>query len=89
MKVTQVVIRREKQGEKLNPRYFNPFRICEIIGPVVYWLKLSSKLSWIHNVFLVSMLKKYVLDPSHILDTSPIELEEDLYFDVQLVVIID
>ena len=35
------------------------------------------------------MLKKYVPDPSHILEAPPIELEEDLSFEVQPVVIVD
>ena len=39
--------------------------------------------------FHVSMLKKYILDPSHILEAPPIELKEDLSFEVQPVVIVD
>ena len=35
------------------------------------------------------MLKKYVPDPSHILEIPPFELEEDLSFEVQPVAIID
>ena len=82
------VIRFAKRG-KLNPRYIGPFRIIERIGPVAYRLELPSKLDRIHNVFHVSMLKKYVPDPSHILETPPIELHEDLKFEVKLVCILD
>ena len=35
------------------------------------------------------MLKKYVPEPSHILETPSIELDEDLSFEVQLVAIVD
>ena len=35
------------------------------------------------------MLKKYVLDPSHILETPQIDIEEDLSFEVQPVTIVD
>ena len=63
-----------QKREKLNMRYIGLFRIIERIGPVVYLLELSSELSHIHNVFYVSMLKKYVPDPSHVLEVSPIEL---------------
>ena len=35
------------------------------------------------------MLKKYVPEPSHILETPPIELDEDLSFEMQLVAIVD
>ena len=35
------------------------------------------------------MLKKYVPDLSHILEVSPVELEEDLSFEVQPIAIMD
>ena len=56
---------------------------------MAYRLELPSELSRIHNVFHESMLKKYVPNSSHILKTSPIELKEDLSFEVQPVAIID
>ena len=56
---------------------------------MAYRLELPSELSQIHNIFHVSMLKKYVPDLSHILETPPIKLEEDLSFEVQPVAIID
>ena len=82
------VIRFQKRG-KLNPRYIGPFRILERIGPVAYRLELPPELNRIHNIFHVSMLKKYIPDPSHILETPPIELEEGLTFEVQPVAIVD
>ena len=56
---------------------------------MAYRLKLPSKLSWIYNVFHVSMLRKYISDPSHILKAPPIELKEDLSFEIQPVAIVD
>ena len=56
---------------------------------MAYRSELPSELSRIHNIFHVYMLKKYVLDPSHILEIPPIELEENLSFEVQPVAIID
>ena len=82
------VIRFQKRG-KLNPRYIDPFRILERIGPVVYRLELPLELSRIHNVFHVSMLKKYISDPSHILEVPPVEFDKDLSFEVQPVAIVD
>ena len=82
------MIRFQKRG-KLNPKYIGSFRIIEKIGPVAYRLELPSKMSRIHNVFHVSMLRKYVSDPSHILKAPPIELNEDLSFEVQPVGIVD
>ena len=82
------VIRFQKRV-KLNPRYIGLFRIIERIGPIAYRLELPSELSCIHNVFHVSILRKYVSDPSHVLEAPPIELNEDLSFEVQTVGIID
>ena len=82
------VIRFRKRG-KLNPRYLGPFRIVERIRPIAYRLELPSELSRIHNVFHVSMLRKYVSDPSHVLETPPFEFDEDLTFEVQPVGIVD
>ena len=73
----------------MNPGYIGPFRIVERIGPVAYRLELPSELSRIHNVFHVSMLRKYVSDPSHVLETPPFELNEDMTFKVQPVDIVD
>ncbi|WRX22760.1 Reverse transcriptase domain - like 10 [Theobroma cacao] len=82
------VIRFAKRG-KVNPRYIGPFCIIKRIGPVAYRLELPPELDQIHNVFHVSMLKKYVPDPSHILEAPSIELHDDLKFEVQLVSILD
>ncbi|WRX25507.1 Integrase [Theobroma cacao] len=65
------VIQFAKRG-KLNPRYIGPFHIIERITLVAYRQELPSELDRIHNVFHVSMLKKYVLDPSQILEAPPI-----------------
>ncbi len=34
-----------------------------------------------HNVFHVSILRKYISDPSHVISPSMIELRKDLSFD--------
>ena len=45
-----------------------PFEILEWIGPVAYRLALPPSLSLIHDVFHVSILRKYIYDESHIID---------------------
>ncbi|KAA0064196.1 pol protein [Cucumis melo var. makuwa] len=52
-------LRFEKKG-KLSPSFVGPFEILERIGPVAYRLALPSSLSAVHDVFHVSMLRKYV-----------------------------
>ena len=81
------VVRLEKRG-KLSPRYIGPFEIVERIGPVAYRLDLPEELSRVHNVFHISMLCKYISDPSHVLETPEIELRDDLPYEEQPVQIL-
>jgi hypothetical protein len=47
-------------------RYYGPFEILKKIGPVSYMLELNASMR-IHNVFHVSLLKKYVPKPNHVI----------------------
>ena len=49
------MLRFGKKG-KLSPHYMGPYVIVEIIGEVVYLLRLPPELAIIHDVFNVSML---------------------------------
>ena len=51
------------------------------IEKVAYKLSLRPELSSVHNVLYISMLKKYVSDPSHVLNKEPIEVHEDLTYE--------
>ena len=53
--------------KKLAFRYCGPYQIIKRIGEQAYELALSPHLK-IHNVFHVSLLKKYVSDPQHVLE---------------------
>ena len=68
------VLRFGKRG-KLSPHYIGPYEIMERIGPLAYRLALTPELSRIHDDFHVSMLRKYVYDPSHVLSRQPNELK--------------
>ncbi|KAA0043088.1 ty3-gypsy retrotransposon protein [Cucumis melo var. makuwa] len=81
------VLRFEKKG-KLSPRFVGPFEILEQIGPVAYRLALPPSLSAVHDVFHVSMLRKYVADPTHVMDFEPLQLSENLSFEEQLIEIL-
>jgi len=82
------VLRFRRRG-KLSPRYIGPFTIVQRIGRVAYRLELPSELSKIHDVFHVSMLRKYEPDPSHVLKDPPVVLKENLSYEVQPVQIVD
>ena len=71
------VIRFEKNG-KLSPRFIGPYEVIERVGPVAYRLALPLELEKIHNVFHVSLLRSYKLDPSHVISSETIELRSDL-----------
>ena len=62
-----------KKG-KLSPRFIEPYEVIEKVGSVAYRLALSLELEKIHNVFHVSMLRRYMSDPSHVVSSETIEL---------------
>ena len=74
------VLRFGKKG-KLSPRYMGPYDIVERIGEVAYRLRLPPELARIHDVFHVSMLRKYMADPSHVLRDQSVELKEGLTYE--------
>eukprot|EP00253_Pinus_taeda_P029666 PITA_29666 len=73
---------------KLAPRFCGPFQILARVGPVAYQLALPSHIR-VHNVFHVSVLKKYVYDPRHIISWQDIQVEPEGEFLVEPVNILD
>ncbi|XP_071902707.1 uncharacterized protein [Coffea arabica] len=78
-----------RKGKKLKPRYVGSYKIQRRVGTVAYQLELPTSMSRIHNVFHVSLLKKYHPDPTHILHTEDVELDETLTYEEQPVQILD
>ncbi|KAA3471065.1 DNA/RNA polymerases superfamily protein [Gossypium australe] len=68
------VLRFGRKG-KLSLRFIGPSEITERIGLVAYRLALPSELEKIHDVFHVSMLCRYHLDPSHVIVSSEVEIQ--------------
>ena len=58
------ILRFGKKG-KLSPRFIGPYEILERIGPMAYHLALPPELTKLHNVFHVSLLRRYRSDGSH------------------------
>ena len=77
-----------KRG-KLSLRYIGPFMIRESVGTVAYRLALPPSLSGVHEVFHVSMLRKYTPDPTHVVDRGEITVDTDGTFEEGPVRILD
>ena len=69
------------QKGKLSPRFIGPYEILKRVGPMAYQLALPPELAKLHNVFHVSMLRRYRSDESHILPVQEIQVQEDLSYD--------
>ena len=82
------VVRFSKQG-KLSLRFIEPFKILERVGTVAYRLALPPSMSGVHEVFHVSMLRKYTPDPAHVVDWGHIEVDTDGTFEEGPVCILD
>src|SRR5262249_751603 len=74
---------------KLRPRYIGPFEILKRVGEVAYRLALPPSLANVHNVFHVSMLRKYYSDPSHILEAKAVQFGPDLEYREKPIQILD
>jgi hypothetical protein len=61
---------------KLAPRYCGPFEVIDRVGPIAYRLALPPTVKE-HNVFHVSLLKKYVHDSNHIIGWYVIQVEPE------------
>ncbi|KAM6579646.1 hypothetical protein CsatA_003420 [Cannabis sativa] len=77
-----------KKG-KLCPRFIGPFEILKKVGLVAYRLALPPTLLAVHNIFDISMLRKYVSDPTHVLSYETLELEPNLSYEEQPVQTLD
>ncbi len=74
-------IMRFGRKEKLSPRFIGPYEVLERMGSLSYPFALPPELDKIHNVFHVSMLRRYRLEPSHVLPMEEIEVNPDLTYE--------
>ena len=82
------VVRFGKRG-KLSPRFIRPFEILEKVSTVAYRLALPPSMSGVHEVFHVSMLRRYTPNPAHVVDWGEIEVDTDGNFEEGPVCIMD
>ena len=67
--------------EKLSPLFIGPLEILERIDTIVYRLALLPNMSGVHEVFHVSMLRKYTPNPAHVVEWGQIEVDTDETFE--------
>ena len=82
------ILRLGRKG-KPSPRCIGPYEILERVGPVAYRLALPLELAKLHDVFHVSMLRRYRSDTSHILPVQDIQVQEDFTFNEEPKAILD
>ncbi|XP_062119238.1 uncharacterized protein LOC133832986 [Humulus lupulus] len=73
---------------KLALRYIGSFEVIGRVGDVVYQLNLPAQLGHVHNVFHVSMVRKYTPYPSHIIEYEDVPLQKDMTYEEQLIIIL-
>ena len=74
------VVRFDKQVQ-LSSRFIRPFEVLERVGAVAYRLALSSSLSGFHEVFHVSMIRKYTPYPTHVVDWGELVVDAEGTFE--------
>nr|GEW40376.1 putative reverse transcriptase domain-containing protein [Tanacetum cinerariifolium] len=66
--------------ERLSPRFIQPFKVIERIGPVAYKLELPNKLYGIHSTFHVSNLKRCFVNNDVVIPLDEVQLDDKLHF---------
>ena len=69
---------RALKAKKLTPRFIGPYQITSRVGKVAYRVALPPNLSNLHDVFHVSQLRKYIPDPSHVIQMDDIQVRDNL-----------
>jgi hypothetical protein len=73
-------------SRKLWPKWLGPFAVSRAVGSVSYALDLPCTMK-VHNVFHVSLLKAYRDDGSVQPPPPPIELDGELYYEVERILL--
>ncbi|CAJ2673060.1 unnamed protein product [Trifolium pratense] len=69
---------RALKSRKLTSRFIGPFEILKRVGKVAYRIALPPSLANMHDVFHVSQLRKYVSDPTHVIESDDVQVRDDL-----------
>ena len=61
---------------KLTLHFISPYQISEKLGAVAYQIAFPLSLANFHDVFHVSQLRRYILDPSHVIQMDDVHLRD-------------
>ena len=75
------------KDRRLTPHFLGPFKIIKRVGKLAYHLEFPSNVK-AHPIFHVSLLKKYVANPNHVLQDKS-KLKDDATLDVKRELILD
>ena len=90
LRVTPVTgVGRALKSKKLTPRFIGPYQILDRVGKVAYRVALPPNLSNLHDVFHVSQLRKYVPDPSHVVQMDDVQVWDNLTVETKPIRIAD
>ncbi|XP_050890689.1 uncharacterized protein LOC127096115 [Lathyrus oleraceus] len=79
LRVTLVTgVGRELNSCKLTSRFIGLYQIFEKVGDVAYQIMLPPSLANLHDVCHVSQLRRYIVDPSHIVQLDDVEVRDNL-----------
>ncbi|XP_050918775.1 uncharacterized protein LOC127136229 [Lathyrus oleraceus] len=79
LRVTPVMgVGRALKSRKLTPHFIGLYQISEKVGDVAYQITLLSLLANLHDVFHVSQLRRYIADPSHVVQLDDVEVRDNL-----------
>ncbi|XP_027186130.1 uncharacterized protein [Cicer arietinum] len=66
---------------KLTAQFIGPYQIHKRLGNIAYQISLPPSLSNLHSVFHVSQLRKYIFDPSHVIESDKVQIKDNITFD--------
>ncbi|XP_050894944.1 uncharacterized protein LOC127101543 [Lathyrus oleraceus] len=69
---------RALKSQKLRSSFIGPYQILQRIREVAYRIALPPPLANFHDVFHVSQLRRYILDPSHVIQVDNVQVRDNL-----------
>ena len=70
---------------RLHPRWVGPFKVLQRIGATAYKLDLQGRFHQLHPVFNTSYLKPYLAEGASGAPPKPVELKQQLEYEVEVI----